>query len=428
MGSRISLRTTVKRILITTLALFSRLYMKLELTRIEKACTQDGIALETGDFSPILHPMLQEYIRRHTHLPDTQDIFDMLVGILREKNEIDLAYTMMQKSLSKRLSILSTYDDPTFQSKVVGTSQGKVVFLSGYYYSGSGAVLDYLEGFDGTIKWGPKSELRIIKFPGGLADLLNRLRKKGSLELQDILDLYLHIVGTFHIQEPPGTYSMQRMVNTASQIIVHDAKAQGYLHELLVLFQQINELMGIEGIEKQYITLCRAGLQRAFNAIMISNHKRILLVDQGITAWRLPYAELVVPAQFIIVHRDPRDQLVDANAAKVKHGGREWTAEEFCKLYMQRRKLVAQWVPILEAQYGHRCLLVSFEHFVTDHDEESKRIREFLDLNHMKTGNKQLKFDPTVSIKNIGKYCSILSKEDIALIEQSCIENIKSLL
>jgi hypothetical protein len=97
MGSRISLRTTVKRILTTTLALFSRLYVKLELTRIEKACTQDGIALETGDFSPILHPMLQEYIRRHTHLSNTQDIFDMVIGILRERNQIDLAHAMMHQ-------------------------------------------------------------------------------------------------------------------------------------------------------------------------------------------------------------------------------------------------------------------------------------------------------------------------------------------
>jgi hypothetical protein len=71
--------------------------VKLELTRIEKACTQDGIALETGDFSPILHPMLQEYIRRHTHLSNTQDIFDMVIGILRERNQIDLAHAMMHQ-------------------------------------------------------------------------------------------------------------------------------------------------------------------------------------------------------------------------------------------------------------------------------------------------------------------------------------------
>ena len=42
--------------------------------------------------------------------------------------------------------------------------------IAGYFYSGSGAIADYLSGFPKTKKWAPCGEMRLIKTPGGLWD------------------------------------------------------------------------------------------------------------------------------------------------------------------------------------------------------------------------------------------------------------------
>lgn len=290
------------------------------------------------------------------------------------------------------------------------------ILISGYFYSGSGAVLDFIRGLSGVHKWPPSGEMRLIKFPGGLDDLSKRFVRNEGLRGEDRLAFYQHLVGARYTGNERSGQTRWKTVNRNSARNIKSPDYADYLRVCLRAFLELEQFgqggkADFDDFEAFLATIVRECLAAAQHQLGADN----LLIDQVVTAWRMPIARYMPPADFLVVHRDPRDQFLDANTALAKTGRRTYSAEEFAALYRKRRKIADDAIPHLEEHHGHSFFRTSFEDFVTDHDQVGARILEALKLEDRAriTAN----FDPSYSIHNIGKHRGQISDADRQTLE-----------
>ena len=288
------------------------------------------------------------------------------------------------------------------------------VMICGFFYSGSSAVLDHLLGFPGAVKWTPAGEMRVIKFPGGYGELAERQAVAGQLDKQALLDLYLHLIGRKYIGHGSEIYSTWGMVNRNSRRLLGQKAASGYLQACFEGFQGLATLdppPSAPDLERMF----RATVERALDAAATDTRAELLVVDQAVTAWRLDLARFVPPSTFVVVHRDPRDQFAEVKQVLAQPGrGRKTsrTPEGFAHRYRNDREEADRLIPRLERRHGHRFVRIAFEDFVVDHEREAARLHDALGL---EVADKvEQRFDPAVSIANVGKHVGRLSDAEVA--------------
>ena len=363
----------------------------------------------------------------HDRFPNNVTITEKLVGLLVERRKIQKAMDLARTCIEARILKASKKRSARYEDVVSGESIGTVIQISGYFYSGSGAVLDFLKGFKKTIKWGPGAEVRIVKFSGGLGELYDNFREAGRLKRIDLLNLFLHLTASFYITTDEKTYSKKAKVNNASQKMLDSPKAVSYLLELFKLWHRLDEFsLKDEQSEEELVAIIREGIRRSFNAILFTNKSKILLSDQMVTAWKLPYAALLPPCKFIVVHRDPRDQFSEVNQARGTPGRPAWTVSNFISIYLKWRSIADEWIPRLEEECGHSILRLKFEDVITDYNKTSNQIFDFLGLDRENFNTEKSKLDPSVSIKNVGKYHNYLNENEICEIEDKLINYLRS--
>ncbi len=321
---------------------------------------------------------------------------------------VERAATLRKRALEYKIE-----GEPAFQK----LGQNGRVFLAGYFYSGSGAVVDYLRGFEGLSKWpATQGDFRLDKIPGGLADLYKRAESEGRLTPCDVVDFYLHLTGSAVTSAAPGKYNKREVVNRVSRNILKHDGSFAYCREGIALFAQLYDFASSDCQNMSELReLLMHGLERMLDAAAGGIGANCLVIDQGVTAWRLPIAHLVPPSNFIIVHRDPRDQYVEAKLAHAKSGRKGWTVQSFADMYKSRRNMVDSSIATLETECGHRFLRIAFEDFVIAHEETSNRIRSFLRLGS-ETPMVQY-FHPDISRRNIGKYRELMDTEEARQME-----------
>jgi hypothetical protein len=297
------------------------------------------------------HRLAEAGLRRD---PENADLLDLRASTLDYLGRADRALDSCVASARLRVAALDGRHRTAAELR-----QDQRIFLSGFFYSGSGAVLDWLRGFDGTATWSPVGEMRLIKFPGGLADLAERRTRQDRLTAQDLVDHYLHLVGGKVTLLPPGVYNQWESVNVQSRkMLAHKATA-GYLRACLSSFLDLATRGGAlspEELEGHFRGLVR----RALDAGAADRGASLLLVDQAVTAWRLPTSRLVPPSTFVVVHRDPRDQFAEARAVARQPGRPKTTVDTFVEAYRRQRTEVDAIIPGLERTYGHRLIRIAF--------------------------------------------------------------------
>jgi hypothetical protein len=340
--------------------------------------------------------------------PESVELLDLRASTLDYLGQPGRAIGACLASARLRLAALDGLRRPPPE---LGSDQR--IFVSGFFYSGSGAVLDWLRGFDGTAKWSPVGEMRLIKFPGGLADLAERHTRQGRLTIQDLVDHYLHLVGGKVTLVPPGVYNQREAVNRDSRKLLAHRATAGYLHACLTSFLELTEARVAGGLTGEELEAhLRESVRRALDAGAADAEADLLLVDQAVTAWRLPTARLVPPSTFVVVHRDPRDQFAEARAVAQQPGRPRTTVDSFAATYRQQHERLHGTIDELERTHGHRFIRVAFEDFVLDHAAESARLRTALDL-HGRPLRKP-RFVPEQSRQNIGKYVGLLPPNEAA--------------
>ena len=293
------------------------------------------------------------------------------------------------------------------------------VFCSGYFYSGSSAVVDFLHDHDGVVKWPPRGEMRLIKSPNGLADLAQRHADTGRLTAADLTGFYLHLVGQTLTLTPPGTHHPIEKVNANSRRLLAEPVAAGYLRHCLSGFLRLVEINGPQLSTAALETFCRQLVAGALDAAARDTGASVLVVDQAVTAWRLPLARFVPPSSFVVVHRDPRDNFAEARTVLRQPGRTEPTATGYVGSYRKKRAKAMAALPLL-IERGHRTLTLGFEDFVIDHATSAERIRRFTGLDGHT--HRPRRFRPERSRANIGKFRQHTSDEEIATITRELTE------
>jgi hypothetical protein len=341
--------------------------------------------------------------------PDSVRMKDQLVSLLDHTGETDAALTIAEQAAHQALGPLREPGDAAGPEPALHVLDSKTrIFICGYFYSGSGAVLDYLLDYDGVEKWSPAGEMRLIKFPGGLWDVFKRSARQG-LDHAALVDLYLHVRGAKHVADAPGIYTRWRKVNRHSRKLWKGGAASHYLAAAIETFLQLaaasKEKVLAQPELKEILT---ARVQALLDAAATDTQARYLLIDQAINAWRLCMAEIVPPSTFLVVHRDPRDQYVDAMEAWSQPGRKVPSASEFAVMYKKRRDQAAKDIDKMAAR-GHRILEISFEDFVTNFDQNRKRLHAFLGLGMNEPH--QNHYSVQESRCNVGKYRAELSPQ-----------------
>lgn len=333
-------------------------------------------------------------------------LLDRRIGRLDRRGKVELAL-----KLARRAALVRTrMSGPDFPETKL-SARGRI-FVSGFLFSGSGAVLDYLRGAEGIQKW-PPGELRLLKAPGGVGRLIASYEPGTGLSKQALVDFYLHLVGRKRPHQGEDYFKWKRL-NRRHKRLVKMETAAGYMHALFSLFLDLlhNEDWGSpEEIKQRF----RSVFETALNRVAAAYGAQGVLIDQGINAWRLGLlTPLVPPSTFIVVHRDPRDQYVEQQMSRARLGLDRQDVHDYCAVYRKKRSLVEQQIERLKAAYQHSFIILSFEDFVTQSHDMCGNLNRALDL---KVDLFRSRFDPTRSIGNIGRHKSELDSGSRAMIE-----------
>ena len=351
-----------------------------------------------------------------------RDLLDRLIALRDHDGRADDALALTLDAATAHLRAFDGSPSETAGARRLDATAR--VMISGYFYSGSGAVKDHLRGVPATTVWPPAGELRVVKFPGGYADLGVRLSEQGELTTQDLVDHYLHLSGVKVSRKALGRYDRWRMVNADSRRL-HRARprSDGYLAALYRSYLDLARLASSGELDPDRLEAhTQAVLAAALDAVASADRTDRVVVDQIVTAWRIDIARYLPPSTFIIVHRDPRDQFAEVREvlSEPGRGKRKRTPDGFAAAYRTDRELVDGWVSRLETEYGHRVLRLAFEDFVLDHDRTADRLHDTLGIDGATLGDSG--FDPAVSRRNVGKFRQHLDPAAVEVIETELAE------
>lgn len=280
--------------------------------------------------------------------------------------------------------------------------QSKII-VSGYYYSGSGALLDFLADHAGVLKWPEAVETRFINLPWGLNSLRASIGTHGHLRAVDLLRLYLHLIG----QIPrAGSWTdeqlhLVKVANRTSRALLNGHCGHVY-KECIARF--IGFMLPRIGSTVEGAATTLSLFFEDYNArLKQENDATIVAYDRPLPPQRLERLSLTgaLPL-YAAVHRDPRSQFADICRSRTAKGQKVMTAKAFVKMYRDRR--VQALTSAREAStFPVAGLFLSFEDLVTSPGTRAA-VREYFGLHE--ASYQPAKLLTEVSAANIDLYKS----------------------
>lgn len=343
--------------------------------------------------------------------PRQVQLQDLLIASLDHRGQYERALELSIENAARRIRWLDRRRITRHRPHDLGPVQR--IFLAGFFRSGSSAVLDYLRGAPGTARWTPHGEMRLLKAPGGVAELVQRCEASGGLSDQDLVDFYLHLTGWKLTRHPPGGFHSRDVVNRHSAMLFRNRRAFGYLHACLGAFLDLVELTSTtKPTATDLEAFFREVLGRALDVAAADAGAEVLLIDQAVNAWRLPLSRFLPPSTFVIVHRDPRDQFADVREVHRKPGLGPKHAGPFARDYRQHRSWADRDTARIARDYGHHSVRLSFEDFVLDHQRLTRDLTEALALPPPRPGRGH--YDPERGRAGVGRHLELASPSELA--------------
>lgn len=319
------------------------------------------------------------------------------------------------------------------------------ILVKGTFASGSSAIMDLLKEYD-NIAVVPY-EFNDFCYPQMVGDSIedDRLLKIPTQEYtHEIIRRYGPrgwVIGDGKIK-----YSLKKRLLHAQ---MNDSFFMHFIPQKIIdkinnLHPDYNHRQNIENLEKRYYLfdklLCdilKNNITRSnriefannwihnVGKLYITNKNQVfVLFDQPIILeghldiW----PEVFSPFKLIIVYRDPRDQIADLiqwNEIYIKHVPND---RDLLSAIISTLKYIKRVIYGAEKIYNvlgsENVMMVSFEKLIKDNDLITKKIQSFLGLNENNHKKKGLFLQTNKSIKNIGIYKKILTKEQELLIEE----------
>lgn len=306
------------------------------------------------------------------------------------------AYRQVLRALPRRLEL-----HPPAQS----TMKPCRIFISGFLYSGSGALLDWLLDHGGYAKWSPVGEVRLIHGAGGVQHLAEKFA--AGEQKQAAIDFYLHLVGRKVVRDDLERRRSWDIVNKQNQKMIGKS-SHGYYHACFTLLNRV------VSEKADIVQTLRTGLDYVFGQAQADVAGGCLLIDQAINARRLDLCQYITPSRFLVSERDPRDQFCDAREMEIRQKRPVRTAESFARWLLKQHAKYVEARP-REQKAGHEFIHVRFEDFVL---ETSLRdgIADRLGITNRPEPRR---FQPAESKLNIGIQRDLLSPRDRRTLDAS---------
>lgn len=322
----------------------------------------------------------------------------------------------------------------------------KLICLCGFGWSGSGAVIDLLDEYENVsayleakdelgerVRFLP--EIDIFRTVGGLFDL-ERVFDSGNIMIRDaalrlffarVKELYVNTKGMYGDDFLESTREfiadivdfkspsrsgyglcgscLSGLGRSAEALVLGPCKASGAAG--YVYFLKNLSRMEFRSIARRYVNKILSTIPS----------KKFLVLDQPFSDYEADverYEEYTGPLKMIAVYRDPRDVF----AMKLLHREIDWIpddVESFVKWY---RQCLAKSLKKVHSDF----LLLRFEDLVLNYAVTVKRIEEFCGLKSEWHVRPKARFDPSVSIKNVGIHRQFAGSDSMALIERDLKE------
>ena len=313
------------------------------------------------------------------------------------------------------------------------------ICLAGYGWSGSGAVLDLLNEFDGF--GGSELEIRILKDTHGMMDLEHALIERWDalnidLAIRDFLKFAKEINpnpsrfrrGLMYDREFDGKF-LELTEQFVQDITKYRYKSYWWMYDFrmslckLIVRKIRNKIspklyfenMYFSDISKEeFYKAVRKYTEALAEASTKGRECKYIVWDQAIPAQHPDKAfDYFDNSKIIIVDRDPRDIYVELVELK-KFVGMDIAETHDIEKYIRMHKRYRERV----CEDNEKVLRIAFEDLIFNYEESVQTIMRFIGAENLPHIRKRELFNPDVSIKNIGKYKTYPHQDEIKIIEQ----------
>ena len=295
------------------------------------------------------------------------------------------------------------------------------VMVVGLYFSGSSAVTDLLQEYEGVgVVPGEFDDFRRV---GMVGDHIQG--KIGDDYLCNISNVK-HNMGNWIPRYCNSKANIKNIIKYLITITPLKSIYKKGLYEKLSirlgLLDEVNKALLKSGSKKQKLDAGKKWLSKV--SALYAGSKPYTLFDQPIflNAHKDVWPEMFDPFKLIVVYRDPRDQIAQLIKQKILFFDMETPTRSLIEIYGDDRlgairfeldALQARFRNAVSLQKTHgkdKVKIISFESLVTNYDKEKEGIEKFLELapgSHIK---KKQFLNPAVSCKNIGLYKNYLTE------------------